>query len=180
MNSNELYSGEFYAWFPNRPKGQIPLGAAKVTVNHVSRTKSEWEKNRRTEVNITIVEKGTGYGVSYVEVGTTRTVPARELIDYWDEYKDEVAHLEAEKNRREYERKKVGSRRKALARLIGEKLAPMGLPEETVVVESNWNASVPLDALMTWLHISESDIEAAILEAIGPPPEKATNGYTTN
>lgn len=180
MNSNDLYTGEFYAWFPNRPKGRIPLGAAKVTIDYIARSKSTWEKNRRTEVTITIIEKGTGYGIGHYEAGRKVTVPARELIDYWNEYKDEVAHLEAEQRQKEYDRKKIGSRRRALAKLIGSKLEPMGLPNGTATVESNWAATIPLDALLTWLRISERDIEATVLEDIGPPPERVATGYTTD
>lgn len=178
MNSNELYTGEFYAWFPNRPKGRIPLGAAKVTIDHIVRSKSTWEKNRRTEVTITVVEKGSR--VSWYDVGSKVTVPARELIDYWNEYKDEVAHLEAEQQRKEYDRKKVGSRRRALTKLIGTRMEPMGLPSGAVTVESNYAASISLDALLAWLRISEENIETTVLADIGPPPEQMTTGYTTD
>lgn len=179
MNANEIYVGEFYAWHPYRRKGQIPVGAAKVIVTRVRKVKQLYDKNRKTEVTVKVVEMGTGSSLHYYEIGRETTVSSRELIDYWAFYKDEEAALLREQERKTYDIRKNKARRKVLHDLLDARLAEKGLPSGSIEMNYTTSISIPSDTLINWLNISEQEIADAVLEIVGPPIE-ATNGYTTD
>jgi hypothetical protein len=180
MNSNLLHSGDFYAWHPYRQKGRIPLGAAKVKVLSVRKQKSYYEKNRRTEVQITVVEVGTGASMSYYKEGETRWVSTREIIDFWDSYQDETEHQRREQEKREYERKKGQVRKETIAKLISSKLKEKGFPDDDTSISIGYSSiNLGIDATMQWLGISEGDVDRATRDALGPAPEDSAPGYTT-
>jgi hypothetical protein len=179
MNSNELYTGEHYAWHPNRTKGSIPIGAAKVEVTRIRRVKQIYEKNRRTEVTIKVLREGTGSSLRYYPVGTERTVSARELIDFWAFYKDEEDALLREQERKTYDIRKKKAYRQVLAGLLNTRLAEKGLNATDVTLNYGNSVTIDLDALKNWLHITETEIEDAVLVIVGPLVE-ATSGYTTD
>jgi len=178
MNANELYVGEFYAWFPKRPKGSIPIGAAKVEVTRIRKVKSLYDKNRKTEVQIKVIEPGKGYNLSYYKEGHETTVSSRELLDFWAFYKDEEAALLLEEERRTYDTRKRRARQKVLSDLLDARFTEKGLPSGTITVSYS-SVSIPTEALASWLGISEDEVAAAVLEIVGPPIEAST-GYTTD
>ena len=179
MNANEIYVGEFYAWYPNRPKGQIPVGAAKVVVTRVRKVKQLYDKNRKTEVTIKVVEQGKGGSLLYYGVDRETTVSSRELIDYWAFYKDEEDALLREQERKTYDIRKNKARRKVLHDLLDARLAEKGIPSGSISLHYSSSASIDVDVLINWLKISEQEIADAVLEIVGPPLE-ATSGYTTD
>lgn len=164
MNSNLLYKGDYYAWHPYRPKGQTPIGAAKVRVGGIRRTKSLYGKNRRTEVEITIVER---HSVTFYKEGSTHFVPAREILDTWDSYKDEEALLIGERDRRNLDQRRKETHRAVLQNLISAGLLSKGLPSGQVSIDAAW-VHIPTDAVLDWLEIPEETIEEAVENALGP------------
>lgn len=164
MNSNLLYEGEYYAWYMNRPKGRTPIGAAKVRVNRVRKSKSIYDKNRKTVVDITIIEPNN---MQWYKAGSTRTVPAREIVDSWDSYKDEEALLILEIDRRNLEYRRSTIRSSVLQTYIAQGLLEKGLGDAHVSIASE-RIHFRTNDILDWLGISEEEIDAAVEKALGP------------
>lgn len=181
MNSNQIYEGEMYAYWPGKPRGMTPTGAAKVRANRLKKSKYTYEKNRRTEVEITVVAPGTAGTLSYLTEGRTMLVPARDIIDFWDSYKDEEALLLEERERRNYAHRRVAVQKAVLENLIGGKLGNFGLPHGIINVSSSGDwVTIPLAPVLSWLGITEDEVEEAVKNVLGPPIEDSGLGYITH
>jgi len=82
--------GEYYAYYPDPPKGRVPIGAKKVRLRYTEQRKRSTMENRQTWAAITVVD-----------TSQEKLVRARELIDFWDSYSHEEALLLKEKKDRE-------------------------------------------------------------------------------
>lgn len=186
MNANQIYAGEEYAWYQNKPKGYTPSGAVKVKVLSVSKRRNSWQKNASTEVEIEVLELGTS-PYSYHKVGQTRTVPARDILDFWDDYEDEM-EMKREEERlrkirqaeeakaREEERRRRQTRILVLQEKVGSKLVERGLPYGSVSLLGDKTVSMPLDNLLVWLGITDAEIDAAVDLVLADTAEAAVDG----
>lgn len=164
MNSNLLYEGDYYAWHQYRPKGRTPIGAAKVRVNRVRKTRTYDGPNRRTRVEITIIEPN---GMRWYKEGRTLSVPAREIIDTWDSYKDEEALLIAERDRRNIEQRRREIRSSILQTYLAEGLRTKGIDSTRVMINDAW-VNIPSRDVLAWLGITDEAIDEAVKRALGP------------
>jgi hypothetical protein len=154
LNAAQLHTGELYAWKKNPPKGRIPIDATKVRLRHIEQRKRSYMQNRQTYAAITVVETGNEYDV-----------PAREIIMFWDEYEGE--QYELLKAQRE---QKIRNRRATLRNTVTESMITYRLNERQipVVPSSTYGGSVSfsLQSFLTWLGISDADIQRAIDDII--------------
>lgn len=179
MNSNQIYDGEIYAWYPQRPKGTFPVGAAKVRVNRVRKSKYTYQKNARTDVEITIISPGSGGLSSYYVEGRQLTVPARELVDFWDSYHDEESVILKDREKQQYELRKAEVEKAVVENLIQLKLTEKGFPHAAVRASMVYDSvTIPLASVLTWLQIPKEEIDRNIAFAVGAPPEE-TPEYIT-
>jgi hypothetical protein len=151
MKASELFTSEHYAWKSNPPKGRIPIDAKKVRLRHTEQRKRDYMQNKSTFAAIT-----------EVETGRERTVPARELIMFWDEYEGERDHLLAERREHEMRIRRDQLRRTVVESMMNYRLHEKGIPI-TISYYSGGTATIAsATALKDWLGISEEEITEAI------------------
>jgi hypothetical protein len=177
MNSNHIHEGELYAWYQGRPKGVTPWGAAKVRVNRIKKSKYTYEKNRRTEIEVTIVEVGENPHMKYYKEGRNLTVSARDLIDYWEDYHDEMAVVMEERRKRDFEREKAQLRGQILEQMIGIKLAEKGFLGIINVNYNSTSVNLSMDSVKMWLGIFDHDLDQAVVNRLGPSSEVAVPSH---
>lgn len=99
MQASELWSGTEYAHTENRPKGvETPMNCKKVRVLRVFKEKQDqWNERMTTFASVEIFDKDDN-------VVATRTVRARDIVDFWDEYQDRYQHIMAQRKKAEEER----------------------------------------------------------------------------
>lgn len=151
MQASLIHPQEYYAWHRNPPKGAIPLGALKVRVRDVIKTKGMFETNARTMVNIIVVD-----------TGQEKQVRAREIIDFWDSYEREAAYLIREQSERERKHRRERKRPQILRARIEHELAEKGLLTTGQTTIYGSNIQLPLPAIMEWLGINWDEIEVAL------------------
>lgn len=151
MNASQLYSGEYYAYHPYPPRGRIPVDAIKVMLRHTEQRKRSYDKNRHTVAAITLVESGR-------EI----SVPARQLIMFWDDYEAEQQHMLEEKAERERLQMRRNLRREILQSIINTHLAERNIPLTVTLDWREVTAYVNVSGLLEWLGITEAVINEAI------------------
>jgi len=155
MNAGQLFTNELYAWKQNRSKGQMPLDALKVRLRHTEQRKRDYMQNRSTYAAITVVDTGREY-----------TVPAREIVDFWDAYEGERDVLLEERRQAEMKRRRETLRKEVLEGMVNYRLQEREIP---LVPKLNFwgsTAEIPTDQFVRWLEITEADIQRAIDEAM--------------
>lgn len=154
MQANQLYTGEMYAWHSMPRRGRFTHGAQKVRLTYVETRKTRHDANAKTYAHITVVE-------SEKEL----IVRARELIDFWVDYKREADFFAKEKANRELEIK-----RKSIRNATVEAMITLKLQEKTdMQVAGNLSYStysktvtLPADELIRWLGVTDEEIEAVV------------------
>lgn len=183
MNSNQIYEGEFYAWYQNRGRGVFPTGAAKVKAGKLSRSKPNYyEKNRKTLVEITVIEPGTGT-MRYFKEGHKKIVPAREIIDFWDEYKAEEKVILDEREKRSRVAQRETARRQMINSYIESKLRQKGLNVDHGSLSISGTSSyisISLTDLLKWIGVSRGELDEAVDNLLGPDDSDSTPGYSTS
>lgn len=173
MNAAQLYKDELYAYVEDPPRGRTPLGAAMVRLRGQESRKSTYDTNRRTYALITVVQPGTTEGGhygkhSYCKEGQELTVPARHLIDFWNDYEAETAQLRKEREERQRESRRKALRTQVLTTVITWKLQHMGIhmlaPTVNSFHDGSGNVTFPLTEIMGWLDIDEEEINERIDE----------------
>lgn len=88
MKAQDLWAGHEYAYKENKPRGvETPLGAQRVKVIRTERKKrSIYSERMSTLATVEFLDKETGE-----TTGTTRTVRARDIFDWWIDYEDRIA-----------------------------------------------------------------------------------------
>ena len=91
MNYNRIYHGDTYAYVQGNPKGAFPMNGSRVIA--VSKRKVRHLGNDRfsSEVQIRFVDSPHL---------TERWVPARDIVDFWDNYSDEKEQRIADRDGR--------------------------------------------------------------------------------
>lgn len=108
MNYQSLWPGsEFYAYRSARPKGHTPLDAKKVTIKDKRKVRHYGNERFSAECLIQFEEGGT------------RWVPIRDIVEFWDNYIDEVGHIreqreEAQRAREQAARERQEARQREL------------------------------------------------------------------
>ena len=151
MKASELFTNEHYAWKRNPPKGRIPIDAKKVRLRHTEQRKRDYMQNKSTFAAITDVETGREY-----------TVPARELIMFWDEYEGERDHLLEEQREREMNQRRHQLRRTVVEAMLNYRLYEKGIPITVTYSGGSYANISNVDGLKEWLGISEAQITEAI------------------
>lgn len=151
MKASELFTGEHYAWRSNPPKGRIPIDAKKIRLRHTEQRKKDYMQNKSTFAAIT-----------EVDTGRERTVPARELIMFWDEYEGERDHLLAERRELEMNQRRHQLRRTVVESMLNYRLHEKGIPFAITYSGGNYANIADVDALKDWLQIKEEEINEAI------------------
>jgi hypothetical protein len=178
VNSNQITEGEFYAWHKYRQKGIFPLGAAKVRAGRIRKTKDYFDKNRRTEVEITVVEAGSSH-MSRVEIGRTLFVPAREVIDFWDSYRDEESVIVAEREARQNAIKREARKKELRKQYVESKLREKGLPASATFDMYADTISMSLTDVLQWIGVSRGQLDEAVNNMLGSDNPDSTPGYAT-
>lgn len=158
MNAGSLYVGDYYAWSPNPRKGHFTMGCQKVRLRSVETQRSRWEKNAKTFANVTLVER---------DPPKEMRVRARELVDFWDDWKREYDMIMEEQLERERERMKRNLRDQMVGALISHKLREkIGVEINGTVSYSPYSEQITLNArpILEWLGITDEDIEGKVEE----------------
>ena len=147
MNASSLWAGQYYAWQQERGRGKFYMNATRVRVQSVRKEQKYYNENRTTLVKFTIAdEESSRNGQEYER-------PAREIIDFWDEYESQKGSIiakrerEAEERRIRYEQQEAEREAKRRAvelenyQLI-QKLVNLGIPRELI---SSSHGSIILD-----------------------------------
>lgn len=151
MNASQLYVGEEYAYHPRPPKGRIPIDAVKVTLSSAEQRKRPFDTNRHTVATVV-----------FADSGAERTVRARDLIMFWDEYESEQRHMLQERAEREKARRRRELKKTIIEQILSFKLAERGIPLTFTVSWDETTAYTTVPQLRSWLEITEEQIEAAI------------------
>lgn len=154
MNASQLLAGDLYAWKRKPPKGRIPTDAKKVRLRHTEQRKASYMQNRHTVAAITVVETGEEF-----------TVPAREIIAFWDEYEGERDAVLEERRQIEMKQRRIQLRRTVMEAMINYRLNERQLPF-VVSLPYESTAQIPTSALMSYLDISEEQVTEAIERAM--------------
>lgn len=156
MNANSLYVGDYYAWSPYPKKGRFTMNCEKVRLRSVETQRSRYEKNAKTFANVTLVDR---------DPPREMRVRARELVDFWDDYKREHDLLMEEQLEREHERMRNSLKQQITAALIGHKLQERtGLQVHGSVSYSPYSEQVtfPSAPFLSWLAITDEEIMEAV------------------
>ena len=99
MQASELWSGTEYAYMDGRPKGvETPMYCQRIRVLRVFKEKADtWADRMTTYATVEILDKDDN-------VINQKTVRARDIVDFWDEYKDRYDHIMALRKKDEEER----------------------------------------------------------------------------
>ena len=156
MKAQDLWAGTEYAWCPERPRGvETPTYCVRVRVIKVFQ-KRDWAAERAsTKVEVIVVEdKEYQYGshVAY-PAGKHLEVRARDIVDFWDEYKERLDVIEAERTRKERERHERQAKETAMADKIRDALALRGLNRDAIVVRGR-NVIIEQDEIEGWLGLT--------------------------
>lgn len=156
MNANSLYVGDYYAWSSYPRKGAFTRGCKKVRLRSVETVRSRYESNAKTFANVTLVD---------VDPPRELRVRARELVDFWDDWKREDDILQEEQREREREQLRKKYRADMTGALIARKLREK-TGVEIPVTYSLYSETLTLNvhAILKWLEISDEDIEAKVEE----------------
>lgn len=149
MNAAQLFAGEFYAWKRNPPKGRIPLDAVKVLLRHTEQRKKSYMQNRHTIAAITVVETGQEY-----------SVPAREIISFWDDYEGERDVLMAERRKVEMRMRRQALQHQITESMMNHRFRERELPFVARVVGSD--VILKLEPVLDYLDITEDQRNEAI------------------
>lgn len=108
MNYQSIWKGDEYAWARNRPRGAFAYNGKKCTVRDKRKVRYVGNDRESSEVLIQIGDSDT------------RWVPAREIVDFWDNYESELEHhreqdrIRDEKYQAEIEQRRQERQRRAL------------------------------------------------------------------
>ena len=150
MNAGQLYTDEFYAWSPYPKKGRFTPGAVKVRLTNVETRKSREDANARTFAVITVME-----------TGEKRTVRAREIVAFWDDYHNEAEFLKKEREDRELELRRHQTKELVMSSVIATKLQEKtGMQLVGKIQYSPYSETViiPLNEIIQWLGITDEEI----------------------
>jgi hypothetical protein len=154
MKASQLYVGEYYAWTPYPPKGKLAKDAVKVRLRGTLTRKGRFDTNAKTFALITVVD-----------TGREKEVRARELVDFWDNYESEIELIRREAREREAEVHRNRVHDVMVATLLTRELRDatgMDLVGQLEYARYNRRVTIPVEPLLKWLDISESDIENAV------------------
>lgn len=162
MNAGQLYVGEYYAYYEMRPRGiRTPIGAKKVRVTNIETRKDRFATNAKTFVHVVDIDSGR-----------EKVVRARDIIDFWDSYEAEASLVLQERE----ERQRSETLRQ-LKKAITESAISFRANERGLLVAGNTNVDIvygsvsfPLDAVLSWLEISEDEITTAVNRNLASDP----------
>lgn len=133
MNLNQLWSGNDYAYFPNKGRGEVyRSNGVRVRIMRVYKRQLDGNTRESGFAEVLVLEDdGTPKQrrqwdsalSQYVEGDYIMEVRARDIALRWDEYVDEREHREAERHKQEEERREryAQMERERLARLEEER-----------------------------------------------------------
>lgn len=141
MNLNELWSGNDYAWYPGRGKGETYRQSC-YRVKIIRTYKKRLPDNERESgfAEVLYVDQDSGE----VEDHTTHDVRARDIAMRWEAYEELRAHRRAQQARMEQERREERERREAIRR---EKEAAENARREQIISRLQIRKGIPRDAI---------------------------------
>ena len=123
MNAQSIWAGEHYAWAYMRPKSGLPRNGKEVVAIATRRIRQFGNERLSTEVHVKLV--GTD---------KERWVPAREIVDFWDNYESELSHvLETEETARTARENKRKEEAAAHEKQYTDYAELTGLPRKAIV-----------------------------------------------
>ena len=160
MNYQSIWKGDEYAWSPERPKGVFPRNGRKVLVLGKHKITHPGNTRQSAEVHVQYEGQVYNYITKEYEPKTMDTwVPAREIVDFWDNYSSELEHVqeEARLQSERYEAEKterIRLREERLAAEAAEKerkytdfAARTGIPREAISLLSDISVTITIPAL---------------------------------
>lgn len=159
MKASQLYVGEYYAWSQYPSKGKFTTGGVRVRLRGTETRKGYTDINAKTYALITVVDSGR-----------ESAVPARQILDFWDNYKREIDLIEREAVEREAAIERAQIKAAMVSTMISVKIREQtGMDLIGVLEYSSYNKriSIPTENIFKWLGISDNDIEDAVDKHIG-------------
>jgi len=158
MNAAQLYTGELYAWSAYPKKGRFTHGAVKVRLTNVETRKARYDTNAKTFAVITVVE-----------TGEKKTVRAREIVAFWDDYQNERDFLKKEEQDREDARRRQQAKDLIMSSLIAKKIQDrtgMQLTGRVQYAPYAETITLPIDEVVKWLEITDMEIDTLVTEVL--------------
>lgn len=153
MNYQSIWKGDEYAWARDRPRGIFPRNGVRCTVRDKRKVRHIGNTRESSEVLIEFD-------------AITKWVPAREIVDFWNSYEDELEHYreldreretQAEQRREErrqlYEQQRLEAEERrrreveALEATYQNYANKLGIPRSAVVILSEDNVTLNRAAL---------------------------------
>jgi hypothetical protein len=164
MNYQSIWKGEDYAWAQYRSKGSFPRNGKKCRV--LDKRKITYSGNERQSSEVLIEYEHTDYYSKETKT-IQKWVPAREIVDFWDNYSSELEHiLEEAKERAEryeaerLERKRLREEEKAREEAEKEQRfvdfsTRTGIPREAIIILGEENVTITISALQERLGLNQ-------------------------
>ena len=158
MNYNQLIEGDHYAWCSSRPRGKFPMNGIEVVVTSTRKKRVWGNDNASTFVDLKIVESGQ----------IISNARARDIIDWWDSYKDERDYHVREKNERDRVGNEIRARQKATREAVKNKMREKyKIETEVSGYTQTFNIAIPRKELLNWLGVTDEDIDNLASNALG-------------
>lgn len=154
MKASQLYIGEYYAWTSHPTKGRITLNAKKVYLKSTETHKGRFDTNAKTHAVIRIVDSNQ-----------EKRVRAREIVDFWDSYQDEMNVIKQEEIEQKAEQHRSNVRNAMVASMVSHKMGKSlgkDLTGQLFYDSYSQCIRIPIRPMLSLLGISESQIEIAV------------------
>lgn len=153
MNYGAIYTDEYYAWKDGRPKGTFVRNAERIMVISKHQTKNPGENAK------TIIVATTDDGVQV-------RARSRDIIDFWDNYVDELSLVLEDDAARKTRAQLRTAFDKAHTQVLKEKVAEkLQIPLRGVTVSSySVTVSIQTREAAKWLGVTKDEITQAVTD----------------
>lgn len=152
IKASQLYVGEYYAHVTSPPKGRLATNGKKVRLRGTETRKSSRSTNARTFALITVVD-----------TGQEKTVRARELVDFWNNYEGEIEAIKREQAERAAQQYRTQVRSSMVEVLIAQHFKQItGIDVIGRLSVGFKEIRLPIPVIFEWLDITEEEIEKKV------------------
>jgi hypothetical protein len=153
MNANQLWSGNDYAYSPNRGRGQSFIhGAERIRVIRTFQERDNDSRRARTMVEGLFISNATGKPrKAYSGDDLKRNVRARDIFMRWDEYEDEERYRDEQAEKIEQERRERQQKDQDSKTRILEALEAKGIERTAVSSINDYGITISRHVIESWL-----------------------------
>lgn len=137
MNAQSIWVGHDYAYCSNRPKGVkfVRHNVKRVRALRVTKTRDRYAERATTMVD-----------VLFVDTGRERSVRARDIISFWEDYEVQYQEYLEQEAARERERQEREAARAATVDYVVDKLLAAGIPDSAIMRPYSGSYQITINA----------------------------------